>query len=920
MNTSIKLKHIALSTLFSLIAITGAFSQSVTILPKSQANTDTLSTKLFRMTNGAGISKVLVSDNAGNGRWTDTLSTTLFRMTNGAGISKVMVSDNAGNGTWTDPDFFTDTHWAINNTHLYQVPSGNVGIGTDNNPAFKLDVRQSTATIVASFSGSNSNGTGIRIASGISGTLGDFPISSEWQLFHSGTSISSENGGYGQLLFRDQNGTKMILRNNGRVGIGVLNPSEMLEVNGNARINGRIDIRNTGNGVFIGEEAGKNDDLSGNYNTFIGFYAGKANVGAGNNVAIGAGSLENNVSGNSNTAVGRLALVGNISGEGNVALGIYAGANAGGNNNIFLGANAGDNNISGSNNIFVGTQTGNNSSGSNNVFLGNGAGSNSGGSYNVFLGNRAGENEQGNDKLYIHNSNTTTPLIYGNFVERNLGVNGRLLIGAHTPYENSSKLDVLATNDARFIVQSWTPVNNALVVARLLSTTSVAPQLRFERTGNNSIDIGQDSNGSFVVEGGDASRMVVENTGQVGIGTATPESQLEIISTAKETLEAASSSTVGTWFSLKNSSVGGKKWHFISTGSANTEGSGSFLLKEDLTARMFIEKTTGEVGFGTVTPNAQLEVAGTVNETLRANSSSATGTWFSMLNTSTGGNNWKMISTGVNNSEGSGHLILKDNSGFKMIIKSNGAVGIGTDIPNKAKLVVDGNLSSNSSPYGYLNSSGSTGTSSGTNSYSIYTTHRIATSELNVYSDARIKKIKGLSDNANDLNILKNIQITDYQLIDSISKGNTNYKKVIAQQVEEVYPSAITKMTDFVPDIYQLSAMEKGFIPLTKTTLKAGDIIKLITDEKQEVVEVLNVSANGIKVNSEKSGKVFVYGKEVNDFRTVDYEALATLNISATQALLKRIEVLEKENQRINQLAQEVESLKNLILVSQKGK
>lgn len=35
---------------------------------------------------------------------------------------------------------------------------------------------------------------------------------------------------------------------------------------------------------------------------------------------------------------------------------------------------------------------------------------------------------------------------------------------------------------------------------------------------------------------------------------------------------------------------------------------------------------------------------------------------------------------------------------------------------------------------------------------------------------------------------------------------------------------------------------------------------------------------------------VFVYGREVKDFRMVDYEALAMLNVSATQALLRRLE------------------------------
>jgi hypothetical protein len=839
MNTSIKLKHLTLSILFFTIISSEVFSQSVTILPKSQTNTDTLSTRFFRMTQGAG-------------------------------LFNVMVSDDKGYGIWMPYQFLTDTYWAISNTnHLYQNVPFNLGIGTDS-PSYKLDVRKDNANVIASFSGNNSSGTGIRLSSGVTGSTDGFPISSEWQLFHSGSGATSENGGLGQLHFKDQNGTKMILRNNGRVGIGVLNPSEMLEINGNARINGRIDIRNTGLGVFIGEGAGKNDDLTQKYNTFIGFNAGKEITSGSNNLAIGAGALETNITGAFNVAVGRLALL-------------------------------------------------NNTSGGSNVAIGSNAGFNSTGSYNVFIGNAAGANAIGNDKLYIHNSDDSAPLIYGDFLERNMGINGRLIIGSHTPLENASKLDVIANEDGRFIVQNWTPFNNALVVARLLSKTNIAPQMRFEGIGNSFIDIGQDNNGSFVIEGGDNSRMVVTNAGKVGIGTDDPDSQLEIFTAGNEIFRATSTSNLGAWFKLENTSLGGKSWKLVSTGSENSEGSGNLVFKDETDSRMIIKSANGAVGFGTENPSSQLEVVATTNETLKATSSSSSGTWFSINNTSNSGNNWKFISTGSTNSEGSGNLLLKDKSGSKVIIKSNGAVGIGTETPTKAKLVINGSLTTNLS-YGYLNSSASTGTASGTNYYSIYTSDRIATSELNVYSDARIKKVKGISDNAKDLNTLKNIQVTNYQLIDSISKGNTNYKKVIAQQVEEVYPSAVTKMTDFVPDIYQLSSIEKGFIPLAKTNLKAGDKIKLISEEKQEIVEVLSVETNGIQVNSEKSGKVFVFGKEVNDFRTVDYEALTTLNISATQQLLKRIEILEKENQYIKQIRQDVENLKNIMLANQKGK
>ena len=138
------------------------------------------------------------------------------------------------------------------------------------------------------------------------------------------------------------------------------------------------------------------------------------------------------------------------------------------------------------------------------------------------------------------------------------------------------------------------------------------------------------------------------------------------------------------------------------------------------------------------------------------------------------------------------------------------------------------------------------------------------------------------------------IEITDYKMRDLV-RDEKQYKKVIAQQVEAVYPQAVSKTTNTVPDIYQLSQISNGFISL-KTDLKKGDKVKLIFDKESTVSEVITVTENGFTVDQNKSGKVFVYGREVNDFRTVDYDALSMLNISATQELARKIMALEKEN------------------------
>jgi hypothetical protein len=248
------------------------------------------------------------------------------------------------------------------------------------------------------------------------------------------------------------------------------------------------------------------------------------------------------------------------------------------------------------------------------------------------------------------------------------------------------------------------------------------------------------------------------------------------------------------------------------------------------------------------------------------------------------------------------------------ILTINGKLGVGTTTPTQAKFVVNGNAS-NTLSYGYLNSSGNTGTiSNSTNNYSIYASDRIAATEFNAFSDRRIKHILRGSNSSDDLTTLMKLKITDYKLIDTIAKGNRTFKKVIAQEVAEVYPNAVNTMTDFIPNIYQLTKIENGFVALTNHGLVVGDKVKLIFGESQNVYKVLKINENGFYTEGVSDGSVFVYGKEVSDFHTVDYEALSTLNISATQELVKQINELKARNNQLetknNRLEGELGQLK----------
>jgi hypothetical protein len=123
----------------------------------------------------------------------------------------------------------------------------------------------------------------------------------------------------------------------------------------------------------IGAGAG-NAQLAGALaNVLVGYESGRFITDGDYNVGVGYQSLYGATSGTSNTAVGNKALYSNVSG----------------NQNTIIGKDAG--------------------------YLTTGSG-------NVLIGYQAGYNETGNNKLYIANSNTATPLIYGDFSTGYIGL------------------------------------------------------------------------------------------------------------------------------------------------------------------------------------------------------------------------------------------------------------------------------------------------------------------------------------------------------------------------------------------------------------------------------------------------------------------------------------------------------------------
>jgi hypothetical protein len=173
----------------------------------------------------------------------------------------------------------------------------------------------------------------------------------------------------------------------------------------------------------------------------------------------------------------------------------------------------------------------------------------------------------------------------------------------------------------------------------------------------------------------------------------------------------------------------------------------------------------------------------------------------------------------------------------------------------------------------------------------------VSTSGAFTASDARLKNIIGRSDSAKDLEILEKIEVTDYAMKDVVKFGNKPFKKVIAQQVEKVYPAAVTsggvKGFTFTPDIYAVPESVKiekpGVYNISLAEahhLKDGDTVRLITYKNPElnvVVHIVNDKTFTAETKEPVGEKVFVYGKQCTDLKAVDYDAISMLNVSATQ-------------------------------------
>jgi hypothetical protein len=180
-----------------------------------------------------------------------------------------------------------------------------------------------------------------------------------------------------------------------------------------------------------------------------------------------------------------------------------------------------------------------------------------------------------------------------------------------------------------------------------------------------------------------------------------------------------------------------------------------------------------------------------------------------------------------------------------------------------------------------------------------------------VASDERIKK--NISTVTDSIDIINKLNIVSYGYIDNMKEPVKH--GLIAQQVQAIYPEAISKNKNYIPSVNSLAityedASENVIITsAVNHGLCINDKIKLYInhDDKEDtpdttyepiVLEIVSDTQFKVKKwdNFELNKTMLIYGKQIDDFLSIDKQQIGILAAGACQTLSGQVSTLQAEN------------------------
>ena len=397
--------------------------------------------------------------------------------------------------------------------------------------------------------------------------IGSGPVDGSGTANYTARWIDTDTLGIGALY---DNGTN--------VGIGNTSPQRELDVNGGVRVRGPLDLFQSNDNTFAGEDAGNWYNVLGNKNAAFGKNSQKVQVNGSANTSAGYDSMAAAILGNFNTAIGESAMSLNNGGSFNTAIGSGALKDqTAGQGNTAIGFDSLNNKEASNFNTAVGYKSlFNISTGFKNIGIGDNVGlALSTGARNILIGSNANVlNNNDNNSIVIGESavgvGSNTTVIGNNSISKAI-LYGNVGIGTTSP---SQKLTVLG------IGSFGTSTSQTLVDYDGLNAVGNTDYIRFK------VD--------------NSEKLRITSAGNVGIGVTSPAT---VGGTAKLTVNVGSGNSSPV--SIVNGTTDGM---YIRRYAVNgqyqiqtTSGSGN-------SGNLSLQSYGGNVGIGTTSPSRPLSV------------------------------------------------------------------------------------------------------------------------------------------------------------------------------------------------------------------------------------------------------------------------------------------------------------------------
>jgi carbonic anhydrase/acetyltransferase-like protein (isoleucine patch superfamily) len=166
-------------------------------------------------------------------------------------------------------------------------------------------------------------------------------------------------------------------------------------------------------------------------------------------------------------------------------------------------------------------------------------------------------------------------------------------------------------------------------------------------------------------------------------------------------------------------------------------------------------------------------------------------------------------------------------------------------------------------------------------------------------SDVRVKTDVNVINTDRCFDIVKDAPIISYSLIYD-PKKRKRYG-FLANEIERLDNTIVSTLVDYIPNIMKKVKVKNQKIMLKKHSISVGDQIKLAYGTKTDTVGVIHTTPNSIKLDTNKydGEAIYAYGKEIKDFKTIDYAQLFAISMGALQKVINKVESLEKDVQML---------------------